>query len=149
MKRGETTAFSFLYPTRLRRSRGRVLVSFRDMPEALTEGDSRRDALAAAEDCLEEAVAGRIRRGDVVPPPSAPLTGEVIVALPTRMAFKAALVVALGRTGVTRARLAARLRCSEREVEQLLDPRHRSELSRLQRALSVLGKRLVVEMHAA
>ena len=149
MKRGATVAFSFLYPARLRRSGGRVVVSFRDLPEALTEGDSRRDALAAAEDCIEEAIAGRLRRGDPVPPPSPPATGEVIVVLPTRMAFKAALVMALGRASVTRKRLAVRLRCNEREVDQLLDPRHRSELSRLQQALSVLGKRFIIEMRAA
>ena len=149
MKRDATTAFSFLYPARLRRSGGRVLVSFRDLPEALTEGDTRRDALAEAEDSLEEAVAGRIRRGDPVPPPSPPVTDEVIVALPTRMAFKATVVIAFDCADVTRTRLAARLRCSEREVDRLLDPRHRSELSHLQQALAAIGKRFSVEMHAA
>jgi len=142
-------AFSFLYPARLRRSGGRVLVSFRDVPEALTEADDRRQALAAAEDCLEEAVAGRIRRGDPIPPPSRPAAGEILVALPALMAFKAALVVALDQAGITRARLAGRLRCSEREVDRLLDPRHRSQHARLQQALAALGKRLVIEMHAA
>ncbi len=142
-------AFSFLYPARLRRRGGRVLVSFRDVPEALTEADDRREAIAAAEDCLEEAVAGRIRRGDSIPPPSRPAAGEVLVTLPVLTAFKAALVVALDQAGATRPRLAGLLRCSEREVDRLLDPRHRSKLARLEQALAALGKRLVIEMRAA
>ena len=41
------------YPVRLdTQDRGAILVSFPDIPEALTEGTTERAALAEAEDCL-------------------------------------------------------------------------------------------------
>ena len=45
-------------------------VRFPDVPEALTGGDDLDDTLAQAADCLAEAIAGRIRRGDDIPKPS-------------------------------------------------------------------------------
>ena len=43
---------------------------FRDLPEALTGGENLEDTLAQAADCLAEAIAGRIVRGDGIPAPS-------------------------------------------------------------------------------
>lgn len=65
------------------------------------------------------------------------------------IAAKAALYLALREASITRRELAARLGCDEKEVRRLLDLRHPSELPQLQRALTQLGKRLVVEMQAA
>ena len=54
------------YPAELSTDRdGRVLVQFPDIPEALTDGADRAEALREAKDCLEEAVAGYIRRSAV------------------------------------------------------------------------------------
>ena len=63
------------------------------------------EALAEAEDALEEAIAGCINHGDPIPMPSAPLPGEHMVALPIDMAAKAAVALAeemgFGKTGET------------------------------------------------
>lgn len=141
--------FGFVYPARLRCQRGSVLVRFPDLPEALTEGRDERDAVAQAADCLEEAIAGRIRRGDAIPAPSGRRTGHRMIPVPAPMAAKAALYLALRDARITRSQLAARLGCDEKEVRRLLDPRHPSKLPRLEQALAHLGKRLVVEMRAA
>lgn len=45
-------------------------VRFHDLPEALTGGWDLPDALAEASDCLAEAIAGRISRGDEIPLPT-------------------------------------------------------------------------------
>ena len=51
---------------------GSVLVSFPDIPEALTEGASEQEALAEAEDCLAAALDGYIKdRRDIPQPTSA------------------------------------------------------------------------------
>lgn len=141
--------FGFAYPATLRRQRGSVLVRFPDFPEALTEGTDERDALAQAADCLEEAIAGRMRRGDAIPQPSRRRASRCIVHVSAPMAAKAALYLALREAGITRSELAARLGCDEKEVRRLLDPRHPSKLPRIELALARLGKRLVVEMRAA
>lgn len=48
-----------------------MLVSFPDVPEALTEGSTEQEALAAAKDCLIAALDGYIDGGREIPPPSA------------------------------------------------------------------------------
>ncbi len=51
-------------------------VRFPDLPEALTGGDDLEDTIVQAADCLAEAIAGRIARGDDIPPPSKPKRGQ-------------------------------------------------------------------------
>lgn len=69
----------FIYPARLQRaSPDEVDVSFRDLPECLTCGTGEADALAQAADALEEAIAGRMNRTDVIPVPSPRLAGEYL-----------------------------------------------------------------------
>ncbi|HXO89917.1 MAG TPA: type II toxin-antitoxin system HicB family antitoxin, partial [Stellaceae bacterium] len=61
----------FEYPADIERdSAGFYLVTFPDFPEAATDARSREDAVSEAIDCLEEAVAGRMKRGDDIPTPS-------------------------------------------------------------------------------
>lgn len=47
-----------------------ILVRFPDLPEAITYGTDKEDALESAKDCLEVALAMRIKYGKVIPTPS-------------------------------------------------------------------------------
>jgi antitoxin HicB len=71
---------------------GGYVVTCRDLPEAITQGDTREEALAEAADCLEEAIAARIDDGRDIPSPSAPERGELTVSVPPSMAPKTARV---------------------------------------------------------
>ena len=51
---------------------GGFTITFRDVPEAITEGDSRDEALMRAEDALESALAMYIAAKEALPKPSAP-----------------------------------------------------------------------------
>ncbi len=55
----------FVYPATLTPDTkdGGFVVTFVDVPEAITQGDDRTDALREATDCLEEAIANRIGMG--------------------------------------------------------------------------------------
>src|SRR5215217_6274582 len=131
----------FVYPIVLTPAEeGGFVVTFPDLPEAITQGDDAADALAQAADALDEAIAGRIRRGDAIPAPSAAAAGQPAVPVPAQTAAKASLFLALREAGMTKSQLAERLGCDEKEVRRLLDPRHASRLPRLQAALAVLGK---------
>jgi antitoxin HicB len=136
----------FTYPVTLTpdEADGGFVVTFEDLPEAITQGETMTEALAEAADALEEAVAGRIRRGDPIPSPSP--VARMAVPVPAQTAAKAALYLALGETGISKAELAARLGCDEKEVRRLLDPRHPSKLPRIQKALAALGKGLSVRL---
>jgi antitoxin HicB len=142
---------NFCYPATLTPGDkpGRFTVTFKNVPEAITWGDGMEDTLWQAGDCLEEAIAGRIRRGEEIPAPSKPKKGQRLIPVPALMASKAALYLALRESGMSRAELARRLRCDEKQVRRLLDPRHPSRLTEVQDALAALGRRLVVSLEAA
>lgn len=132
----------FAYPMELIADEdGGFLVRAPDLPEIVTQGRDLADALAQAEDALDEAVAGRIQRSEPIPAPS-PAAGRPVVAVPPIMAAKAALVLAMHESSMSQAELARRLEVDEKEVRRLLDPRHPSKLPRIARALAVLGKGL-------
>jgi antitoxin HicB len=128
---------------------GRFLVTFEDVPEAITWGDGVKDTLWQATDCLEEAIAGRIRRGDEIPRPSKPKKGQRMIPVPAPMAAKAALYLAMREAKISNVEMARRLGCDEKEVRRMLNPRHGTRLPRIQKALELLGKRLVVSMDEA
>ena len=142
---------TFVYPARFERGDkpGVLVITFRDVPEAITQGKGQKDALWQAADCLEEAIAGRLADGREIPAASRASRGERLIPVPAPMAAKAALYLAMEETGITNVRLAQKLDCDEKEVRRMLDPRHPTKLPRIKDALEVLGKRLVVSVEAA
>jgi antitoxin HicB len=122
------------------------VVTCAELPEVVTQGESREDALAQAGDAIEEAVAGRLRRGEPVPVGSPMDDCADLVPLSPVLAAKAALSRALEEAGTTRVALAEVIGCDEKEVRRLLDPRHASKMARLARALDALGKTLVLRV---
>ncbi|HJU20380.1 MAG TPA: type II toxin-antitoxin system HicB family antitoxin [Stellaceae bacterium] len=135
----------FEYPAKIERDEaGFFLLTFPDFPEAATDGRSREEALAEAADCLEEAVAGRIKRGEDIPLPSRTPGDMVQIALPTLHTMKAALYLALREANLSPADLATRLGKDQKEIRRLLDPRHASRPEALEAALQAVGKRVQV-----
>jgi antitoxin HicB len=123
------------------------LVTFPDFPEAATDARTRDAALIEAADCLEEAVAGRMKRGEDVPAPSAPQPGQVPIMLPALHAMKAALYRSVRDARLSRNAFAKQLGRDEKEVRRLLDPEHASRIPAIEAALRRMGKRvrIVVE----
>jgi antitoxin HicB len=133
----------FEYPANLEQdSAGFYLVTSPDFSEAATDARSQEAALSEAIDCLEETVAGRMKRGDDIPTPSHPLEGMELIALPALYAMKAALYVAFRQAQLSQSALAAKLGKDEKEVRRLLDPGHASRTSALETALHSIGKRV-------
>ena len=141
---------NFAYPAKLTpdRKAGGFVVTFRDIPEAITQGEDAADALSQGGDCLEEAIAGRIRLAEAIPRPSRPRKAEYCIQLSALMAAKTALYLAMKESGLTNVQLAKQLKCDEKEIRRLIDPRHKSKIERIEAALEVLGKRLVVGYRA-
>lgn len=138
--------FTAAYPAAfLREKNGRGFhVRFPDLPEALTGGDDLDDALVQAADCLAEAIAGRIVRGDEIPIPSELKQGHYPVSVPLYLAPKLALYLAMRDDGIRNTELASRLGISETVVRRMLDPKHNTKPERIQAALAALGKRIVI-----
>ena len=134
----------YAYPARLRKSPDSILVSFRDLPEAVTFGLDREEALTSAVDCLDVALLFRLKEEEPVPEPSKPKRGEVIVPASPQVAAKVAFALAFKDSSLTRVALAKRLGWAESEIRRLLDPNHATKLDRIDVALRALGRRLVV-----
>ncbi|HEX8665221.1 MAG TPA: type II toxin-antitoxin system HicB family antitoxin [Beijerinckiaceae bacterium] len=128
---------------------GARVVTFPDVPEAITEGDDRADALRMAADALGVALLTYARQGRALPGRRARGRGLVPVAVEPDVAAKLAVTEAFAEAGITKAELAARLGKDEREVRRILDPRHATKLPTLQAALAALGRRLVVGVEEA
>ena len=132
--------FTFAYPASLTPDEdGRLVVEFRDVPEALTDGANVDEALAEADDALAEAIAGRITDGEQIPVPSSTMKGEVPVRLPPVMSAKAALYAEMRRRRLSKLGLANILGCDEKEVRRMLDPRYATKVNRLETALAAVG----------
>ena len=80
---------SIEYPVRLEcYGEDEIVVSFRDVPNCHTSGQNLEEALFEAADALDEAIMGRINRGEPIPPPSAATPGEYMITLPSDTAAK-------------------------------------------------------------
>lgn len=145
----QTTASARLaYPVALREHQDTILVSFPDVPEALTEGQTASEALEEAEDCLVAALGGYVQGGRDVPKPS-PAPGAPVVELSAIITAKIALYQAMRDERVDRTALAEQLGVAENAISRLLDLDHRSHIDQIADALDALGKHLVVEVHTS
>jgi antitoxin HicB len=136
----------FAYPATLAADEtdGGFVVTCRDIPEAVTQGDTLEDAIEAAEGALEAAIEMRIEDSLDIPLPSKARKGERLACLPVGSAMKAAVYLAMKEQGLSKADLARRMDLDEKEARRILDPRHATKVPTLERALHALGKRVEV-----
>jgi antitoxin HicB len=97
------------------------LVTVPDVPEAVTFGEDREDALARAAGAIETALMGRIADRDSIPEPRA--DGSDYVDLPALSVAKIGLYRATRAEGVGKAALAKRLGVALPQIDRLLDLR--------------------------
>ncbi len=125
---------------------GTVIAEFPDVPEALTCGADETNALQWAQDALVVALSGYVDDRRDIPIPSKPQKGQQFVPLPPMVAAKLAIYQAMRDQEVTQAEMASRLHCDARQVRRLLDLDHHSRLDQIEAALTVLGKRLRIDV---
>lgn len=138
----------FTYPVKLSKDRrdGGYVMTCRDLPEAITQGNSIEEALSEAEGALQAAIEGRIEDGMDIPAPALPKRGERMVATPVTTALKAAVYIAMREQSVSKSELARRMRVNEKEARRMLDPGHPTKVPTLERALAALGRRAEVSV---
>lgn len=139
----------FVYPARFAPDKkdGGYVVTFRDIPEAITQGETVEECREEAAGALQAALEGRILSDLDIPKASKAKRGEQLIAVPVQTALKAALYLEMQRTGITRVELARRLCIDEKEARRMLDPHHPTKAERLEWALAVLGRH--VELRVA
>jgi len=128
---------------------GGWIVSFPDVPEALTEGNSQDEVAANAVDALETALLGYMKDGIDLPKASRPRKGDRVAALAIQTVAKLAFYDAFRASGLSKSALARQLGKDEAEVRRMLDPYHATKLPTLEEALLALGKRMTLVIEAA
>ena len=124
---------------------GTILVTFPDIPEAVTFGDDEDDALLRAVDALESMLAAKMVDREDIPTPSSTDDGPY-VRLSALTTAKVLLYQAMKQQNIRKAELARKLGWHAPQADRLLDLNHASRLDQIERALAVLGKHLDVSV---
>ena len=138
----------YAYPVELSEDdNGTILVTFPDVPGAVTFGEDRADALARAADALETMLAALVLDRADIPTPS-PLDGRPSVTPSLIGTLKLALYEAMRARGWRKADLARAMGLNPRQIDRLLDLRHASTIAQIEQALTVCGVRARIEAQA-
>lgn len=136
----------FAYPVKLTPDdNNTLLVTFPDIPEALTYGETEAEALVWALDALETILVSYMDDRKRIPYPSA-AQGQPVVVLPVVAAGKVILHNTLLEAGKKKADLARMLNLAPTLVDRLLSLRHKSRIEQIETALAAFGKKLVVDV---
>lgn len=140
----------FVYPYTVRQSTdGAWQVRFRDIPEALTEGETEVEAHALATDVLLAALGGLMKLRRDIPAPGTLSKGGHAVVVPMLDSAKIALYQAMREQGLNNVTFAHKLGCQESEVRRMLDLDHSTKIGTLEHALWQLGKQMASEVREA
>lgn len=121
---------------------GGFVVTFADIPEAITQGDSREEALGMAADALLTAMDFYFEDKRTVPMPSHPNKSDELVSLPPSVWAKILLLNEMLSQKVSQAELARRMHSKPQYVKRITDLDHATKIDTLSDALQALGKKL-------
>jgi antitoxin HicB len=137
----------FEYPVVLEpQEDGGFLVTFPDVPEAITQGDDREEALMYAIDALETALSFYVESRRPLPKASRPKRGQEVVHPSALESAKLAIYAEMVAQGVKKSELARRLGWHLPQVDRLLKLKHASRMEQLELAARCLGKEIRLEV---
>ena len=124
---------------------GGYTVTFPDIPEAITEGDTKEECLHHAEEVLTLCLEQRMDDGEAIPEATTVKGG---IWIEPSAAMQAAVLVRSWRTkqGKSVSEMARSLNTSWAAAQKLESHRANPTLRQLERTAAALGKRLHVEM---
>jgi len=135
----------FNYPVILTPDGDTFLVTFPDVPEAITFGHTKQEALAMAVDALETGLSFYVDDRKPLPVPS--VRPDLLCVRPSALeSIKLAVYQEMTNQGIRKAELARRLGWKAPQVDRLFDLDHASRLDQLEAAAKVLGKQIDVHL---
>jgi len=131
-----------IYPVTIERDGASWMVSFPDVPEALTGAETLEAARVEALDALVTAFEFYFEDARPIPLPSIPAADQEVVKVPPSMWAKVLLLNAMCAEAVSQAELARRLGMPRQNVQRLIDLHHTTKIDVVAAAVSALGHRL-------
>jgi antitoxin HicB len=133
------------YPAKIeKQSDGMFYVSFRDLPDTFTEGESLEEALFNASEVLTGMLDWRLEKEKPIPEPTSARTGEYSVTPDAKT--QAALLLRQARGDRSLSDLARAMETSWPSAQRLENPKHWPSLKSLDKAAAALGKKLVLTL---
>ncbi|MDB5776325.1 MAG: type toxin-antitoxin system HicB family antitoxin [Herbaspirillum sp.] len=118
---------------------GGFVVTFRDIPEAITQGDTEAEALEMATDALLSAMGFYFEDKRQVPLPSKQKKGERLIRLPLSVWAKILLLNEMLAQKVRPIDLAKSLGISKQLANSLLNLHSPTKIDRIEEAMAALG----------
>jgi len=109
------------------------------LPEVTTFGNTEAEALARAQDAVEEALAARMAAFQPLPGPSEPQSGASAVRVRLPMILKMRLHAALAASGKSRADLVRAMGVPRTTLDRLFDPAYAGKAEQFDAAFTALG----------
>ncbi len=128
---------------------GGYVVTFPDVPEAITQGDTLEEATDMAEDALALALTFYVDRWERLPAASSADAGKRLVRVPAAAESKFTLYGALRSSGLGKADLMRLMKCPASRVDEILDANRPSNIDEIEMAFAAIGKKLTVPVREA
>ena len=122
------------------------MVTFPDIPEAITQGETMEQAREVVQDALETALEFYFEAPRMVPTPSPIKPGQEYVELPTSVSAKVLLLNEMIQQKVRPADLARLLDTTPQVVNRLTNLRHATKIDGIATAMKALGKTLEIRV---
>ncbi len=120
---------------------GGFVVTFVDIPEAITQGETEEEAMQMAREAMETALEFYFEQHRAVPTPSRVKRGQRVVELPLSVSAKMLLLNEMIAQRVRPAELPRRLQTTPQQVNRLTSIHHTSRIDGIAAAMKTLGRR--------
>ena len=134
------------YPINLIEDTGGYVVTFVDIPEALTQGDTLEEALEMAADALATAMEFYFEDKRAVPAASKPAKGQPTVSLPASIWAKVLLLNEVVGQNLRPIDVAKKMGTRPQQVNRILDLKHPTKIDTLAAAFKAVGKELTLSI---
>jgi len=125
---------------------GGFVVTFPDVPEAITQGEDEDEALLYAIDALETALSFYVDDRKPLPVPSKAKRGQRTVCPSALECAKLGVYRAMTEQGIKKSELARRLGWHLPQVDRLFDLKHASRFDQIEAAARALGRHIEVSV---
>ncbi len=123
---------------------GGFVVTFRDIPEAITQGDTEEEATSMAEDVLLSSMEVYFDEKRAIPAPSALSPDDHPIGIPASVAAKVLLLNEMLAQNVTASELARRMGTRPQDINRIIDLKHATKIDTLANAIAAMGKSLEI-----
>lgn len=132
------------FPALFQKGEAGYVVSFRDIPEAITQGDNYDHAVKMALDALLTSFSFYREDKRFIPKPSKAQEGEVLIHIPASAVAKILLVNTITDKRITQVKLADLMGVSSQYLTRLVDMTHTTKIDTIEKALNAMGVELSI-----